>query len=587
MLAQAYLNVPACSQVERAITDFRLDGLSLDSDGIARYCLLDEHFLTTTPESIRVVFKGSPIMNFQAFAGGVRQQCGDAAAVEYFRSASLFTWHTVRCSRHDGIEFSNETPECCAAHLTGEWRRGQAGGSTGEFTVEMHYWENGAAENEPVIVLQGTVEPMFKTAPVTHDMLEPAAVSPSDSMSSADAAVSGAVTMEDLVHEEAPAVLSETEAADVCHAQWAGFIDRLIAQPVTNSVQTEQPNSEVDAMDTRSESVDHSLGSDTTAPCKPQTAPAAARMLQCLLPHTQVLTRSAHSIDVAELQIDDELLAGCGQAVVDVVRHFAIQLRDIVQIEFESVANAAAPEQLVVTASHFFPVFRPTCRNTEPVLASEVRIGDLLRSQASLVKVTSVTKSTIRTSAIEVELRDSASSMYISTHSTPIEAYGATMPKLKNGQVKILVFNRFDGFVESLLKSEELEACRGALQQAGFNADLSVYDLGPGKMLVRANLAETVLEALSLRSEPLGRNFVVVSSEFEPIVKLAVRHGAKRTIYVKDEEIMDLPRKSDLTRGKRTFLDASSSSCAGSGVVCSTTDMDEHKGKNPRCLRHN
>ena len=71
-------------------------------------------------------------------------------------------------------------------------------------------------------------------------------------------------------------------------------------------------------------------------------------------PHT-ILNRSAHSIDAAELQRDDEKLAGCGRAVVEVVRHFAIQDRDIVQIEFASATNAAAPEKLVVTASQVFP----------------------------------------------------------------------------------------------------------------------------------------------------------------------------------------------------------------------------------------
>ena len=43
----------------------------------------------TTPESIKVEFKASHMMNCQAFADGVIHKCGDAAAVEYFRAASL------------------------------------------------------------------------------------------------------------------------------------------------------------------------------------------------------------------------------------------------------------------------------------------------------------------------------------------------------------------------------------------------------------------------------------------------------------------------------------------------------------------
>ena len=53
----------------------------------------------------------------------------------------------------------------------------------------------------------------------------------------------------------------------------------------------------------------------------------------------------------AELQRDHELLARCGRAVVRLVRHFAIQDRENVQMEFASVTNAAAAEELVVTAN--------------------------------------------------------------------------------------------------------------------------------------------------------------------------------------------------------------------------------------------
>ena len=36
-------------------------------------------------------------------------------------------------------------------------------------------------------------------------------------------------------------------------------------------------------------------------------------------------------------------------------------------------------------------------------------------------------------------------------------------PKLRDNQVKILFFNRFDGFREALLENEEIEACRTGL----------------------------------------------------------------------------------------------------------------------------
>ena len=131
--------------------------------------------------------------------------------------------------------------------------------------------------------------------------------------------------------------------------------------------------------------------------------------------------------------------------------------------------------------------------------------------------------------------------MYISTGSTPVEVYGATLPKLKNEQVKILSFNRFDNVRESLLENVELEACRQGLEKQGFSADLIVYMLGPGKMLVRADLAERVLQALeSRRGAPLKCTDVVVSREFEPIVKLAVSQGSRRKIFIQDEEVLEL-----------------------------------------------
>ncbi len=68
--------------------------------------------------------------------------------------------------------------------------------------------------------------------------------------------------------------------------------------------------------------------------------------------------------------------------------------------------------------------------------------------------------------------------------------------------MKILSFNRFECFPELLLESEEFEACRHALASKGFNPDLGTYELGPGKMPVRADLAENVPRVLASRTGP-------------------------------------------------------------------------------------
>ena len=42
-------------------------------------------------------------LDFHGFGGGVRQKYGDAPGTEYYRQASLFTWHevTVELTKHD------------------------------------------------------------------------------------------------------------------------------------------------------------------------------------------------------------------------------------------------------------------------------------------------------------------------------------------------------------------------------------------------------------------------------------------------------------------------------------------------------
>ena len=93
-------------------------------------------------------------------------------------------------------------------------------------------------------------------------------------------------------------------------------------------------------------------------------------------------------------------------------------------------------------------------------------------------------------------------------------------------------------------------------------------------------MADSVLRALALRSgSALKCTDVVVSSEFKPIVKLAVRE-ARRKIFVQHEEVLELRH----TRIKRSFLEVSSSSHESSAVVCSTTDADKRKSKDPRHL---
>jgi hypothetical protein len=239
-----------------------------------------------------------------------------------------------------------------------------------------------------------------------------------------------------------------------------------------------------------------------------------------------------------------------------------------------------------MTASHALAVRRPSCRAFEPTLAEEIRVGDFLRTPSVEVCVQQVGRSVEQTEVIEIELEDSHSTMYIAHDTSPVEAYGALTPALKNHKgASILHFNRFDNFWEALMVNDELSACRAALERAGFTADLGVYELGPGKMLVRAEMAESVVQALQCHVQRRGGgqlkcSDVVVSSEFKPIVKLAVSQFSRRNIFVQYET----PLHIQSTAIRRTFVEVLPSSSEGQ-VTQSTTDVHLGSARNPRRRR--
>ena len=51
------------------------------------------------------------------------------------------------------------------------------------------------------------------------------------------------------------------------------------------------------------------------------------------------------------------------------------------------------------------------------------------------------------------------------------------------------------------MESEDLQACREALELKGFSPDLATYELGPSKMFVGADAAEATLQALHRRCQ--------------------------------------------------------------------------------------
>ena len=98
--------------------------------------------------------------------------------------------------------------------------------------------------------------------------------------------------------------------------------------------------------------------------------------------------------------------------------------------------------------------------------------------------VTGISKSTSNTEVAEIEMLDISSGMFVSSGSTFADVCGAIASKLRDNQVKLLCSNRFNGVLEALLKNEELEACRNGLEAFASSADLTVYELGRGKIIV-------------------------------------------------------------------------------------------------------
>lgn len=141
--------------------------------------------------------------------------------------------------------------------------------------------------------------------------------------------------------------------------------------------------------------------------------------------------------------------------------------------------------------------------------------------------------------------------------------------------------------------------------------DLSHQGLGPGKLVVGLDVACQTLEELHRRGRPLLSSQVVVSSEFEVLVKSLVRqcgsrvfgHEAPRINRLKDEEVLDLgmvqsqrrPRDRDASmddlravrqRTERTFIDIDEPR-ARSDVTHSTTTVHlgvamNHRTRVPR-----
>ena len=274
-----------------------------------------------------------------------------------------------------------------------------------------------------------------------------------------------------------------------------------------------------------------------------QSAPAVADTRRCFLLGTRVLARGRVA-SIADLQVGQHLRPSSGgEAVVRIVRRLPARERDVVCITFADTSEDQPAGQLAVTASHTLPARRPSSGAFEPRLAAELALDDRLRTYAAEVKVVQVERRTEIVAVVEMDLEDVNCGIFAATagdsegHSY-VAVYGALTPPLRNDQVKLLTFSRFDRFREALLEGEELRACRQSLESAGYSSDLAANGLGPGKLFVPAHIAWQSLVALSLRPRRTRCSDVVVSHQFEPLVMDAVQRFTTRAIRVQSVEVL-------------------------------------------------
>jgi len=324
----------------------------------------------------------------------------------------------------------------------------------------------------------------------------------------------------------------------------------------------------------------HSRGAETSVRPLPESP-------ECLLPGSHVLTRSG-ARPVTALTCGDELI--CGRtghtAIIQSVRKLQRDLRAVVRLVF---GNAVS---LLLTASHVIVTRQQVAPAFRPMLATEVRPGDFLRTLLSELRVTQVEHDVLDTAAMEVQLVDTRGSFLVARSNSEshsfVEVCGALAP-LDGTSVSILRFQRFDGFRDIITENPELAACREQLEQSGYSVDLASMGLGPAKLFVRPELAWRVVHALALlcreRSMPLRSTEVIVNQEFKPIVLEAVRlRSPRRPNPLVHEEPLEL---SPPIRTRNTFVDIGSESASSSLRTRSSTDAHLPEVQNPRRRRVN
>jgi hypothetical protein len=165
--------------------------------------------------------------------------------------------------------------------------------------------------------------------------------------------------------------------------------------------------------------------------------------------------------------------------------------------------------------------------------------------------VLDVTKEVKETEVVELTIADANQLVHIAAENSPlaIEVLG----NRKALSVKLLTFKRHDDFKRVFFESADLMQCRDALNNAGLSMDLSQLGLGPGKLVVDVEVGWQVIDCLRSRhcqGDIMKRSTIVVSAEWEPIVRCLVQNNPERRNEnrVVDERFLDICKRTKAFR---------------------------------------
>eukprot|EP00928_Gymnodinium_smaydae_P067204 TRINITY_DN50144_c0_g1_i1.p1 TRINITY_DN50144_c0_g1~~TRINITY_DN50144_c0_g1_i1.p1 ORF type:complete len:422 (-),score=27.05 TRINITY_DN50144_c0_g1_i1:113-1300(-) len=376
-----------------------------------------------------------------------------------------------------------------------------------------------------------------------------------------------------------------------------------------------------------------------------KSAPAAISSRQCLVRGTRVLVlREGRIIPIEATSLDprDVLVSGSGTARIKVVTLLRFQERDVsdIVIELEDPRFNVLRRIFTLTSNHALNVRSLKGSKFDTCPAHDLRKGDSLRTYSTIANAKVVENhSNVRcTEVIEIELEDSAKTMYVEAvpalgsqlahvvvasdgihNSDPnphnnvfVEVFGELAPPSRDEYVKLLRFNRFDKFREALLESAELKPCRDALTSIGVSCNLGdtgSLGRGAGMPFVQAEFAAQVISTLARTfSKGLLARDIIVSHAFEYSVLEAIRRRENvRPTFLREER--NVLRPFDISRTTSSWLSKFKLFLAAdagdyvmiertflhvrhvddfeitSAVTQSTTDGHLAHHKNPRCFR--